>query len=406
MYFFSSPVFLLVLAIIRVTVGVPLGIDYDKTEGLTAEELENKGRLDQATTDAHAQVQKMREGFNKYKEGDEKATALYEASFGKNADPDKVDKTITALETENLRAKVGTHDFGDSTIASVPWSSEKKGKPWIAGDAQFSAQFHGHGPDGLDNAGRAGTVIHEATHQMKKTGDDVNLSGNIIKAYDGTSKQSGATGYTSNPNMHKTVAEVNADTSFTDVRDTAKNMHDNAESYAVFGSLCSQPGALRRRDVDLYNRALMEGDHEQLAHLARRNSCQLPKDYFTKKPAANKSTPPSKGAQAAAKGGSQGTPKKPLPDHGAQGAKSISQKGKTPAPGAAKGGLIKPGSKSPARLATKPSSNGASKPGSHPVSGAASRIGTKPASGKGHSLPSNAEANLTTSFSSLWVQAS
>lgn len=84
---------------------------------------------------------------------------------------------------------------------------------------------------------------------MKKTGDDVNLSGNIIKAYDGTSKQSGATGCelpcyqrllssktrlpdTSNPNMHKTVAEVNADTSFTDVRDTAKNMHDNAESYA------------------------------------------------------------------------------------------------------------------------------------------------------------------------------
>jgi len=37
---------------------------------------------------------------------------------------------------------------------------------------------------------------------------------------------------TSNPNMHKTVAEVNADTAYTNVRDSVKNMHDNAESHA------------------------------------------------------------------------------------------------------------------------------------------------------------------------------
>ena len=37
---------------------------------------------------------------------------------------------------------------------------------------------------------------------------------------------------TSNHNMHKTVAEVNADKDYTDVRDKANNMHHNAESHA------------------------------------------------------------------------------------------------------------------------------------------------------------------------------
>ena len=52
----------------------------------------------------------------------------------------------------------------------------------------------GQGANGLDNAGRAATVIHEATHQLAKTGDDINQKGNIIKANDGSSKPTGDTG--------------------------------------------------------------------------------------------------------------------------------------------------------------------------------------------------------------------
>jgi hypothetical protein len=37
---------------------------------------------------------------------------------------------------------------------------------------------------------------------------------------------------TNNPNIHTTVAQVTNDAQFTNVRDTATNMHDNAESYA------------------------------------------------------------------------------------------------------------------------------------------------------------------------------
>lgn len=50
----------------------------------------------------------------------------------------------------------------------------------------------------MNNDGRAGTIIHEATHQLAKTGDDVNMSGKIIKPSDGSSKPSGATGCKSN----------------------------------------------------------------------------------------------------------------------------------------------------------------------------------------------------------------
>jgi hypothetical protein len=46
----------------------------------------------------------------------------------------------------------------------------------------------------MDEAGRAGTVIHEATHQLSKTGDDINMSGNIIKPNSGGSIESGANG--------------------------------------------------------------------------------------------------------------------------------------------------------------------------------------------------------------------
>ncbi|KAG6810072.1 hypothetical protein H0H92_013487 [Tricholoma furcatifolium] len=279
MYFSSFRLFLL-LVLISVAIAVPLGIEYDKSEGLTPAQKANKERLDQATHDAllaHEQVKNMRETFDKHREGDSRATELYHAAFGKQADEDKVDAGIKKLETGNLRAKVATHTGFTGkyagSIASVPWKQDKIGDPWIPGHAQFSSQFHGKGDNPLDDAGRAGTVIHEATHQLSATGDDVNLSGNIIKPDDEQSIADGdKTGYTSNHNMHKTVAEVKQDTKFTEVRDKAKNMHDNAESYA----LCSQPGALGRRDVHLWNRALRVGDYEQMNDLARRNSCKLP----------------------------------------------------------------------------------------------------------------------------------
>ncbi|KAG6823234.1 hypothetical protein H0H92_010917, partial [Tricholoma furcatifolium] len=190
MYFLSSRLFLL-LALISVAIAVPLSIEYDKSEGLTLEEQANKQRLDQATLDAHEQVKKMRETFDKHRKGDLKATELYHAAFGTQAVDDKVDKVIGNLETGTLRAQVATETFTGKmagSIASVKFTKGAKPRDrWTAGPAKFSSQFHGEGNNPLDNAGRAGTVIHEATHQLSKTGDDVNRSDNIIKANDGVS---------------------------------------------------------------------------------------------------------------------------------------------------------------------------------------------------------------------------
>ncbi|KAG6827406.1 hypothetical protein H0H87_004852 [Tephrocybe sp. NHM501043] len=183
----------------------------------------------------------MREGFNKYMEGNKKAAILYNAAFGPtdiNSDPKKVDKTINALENGNLRGSVTTTKFKDpNTIANIRWDGKKKNGPtWISRPVEFGNRFHASkGVEEslkLNNAGRAGTLIHEAAHQLAYAGDSVNRSRKIIKVNDGSSKKDGRDGYSSNANMHKTVAEIDADTKYTDIRNEIKNMHDNAESYA------------------------------------------------------------------------------------------------------------------------------------------------------------------------------
>ncbi len=47
----------------------------------------------------------------------------------------------------------------------------------------------------LDNNGRAGTLIHEATHQLRATGDKVHQNGDhIIKGDSNDDKDNGKTG--------------------------------------------------------------------------------------------------------------------------------------------------------------------------------------------------------------------
>jgi hypothetical protein len=99
---------------------------------------------------ANTQVGKMREGFDKYQNGDANAKKYYEAAFGQegvNVKSDKVNGVITKLQNGQVKAEVGTAPFTDK-IAVTPW--EKKDKktdgvdtPWTPGNLQFSAQFHG-----------------------------------------------------------------------------------------------------------------------------------------------------------------------------------------------------------------------------------------------------------------------
>ncbi|KAF9479387.1 hypothetical protein BDN70DRAFT_993518 [Pholiota conissans] len=242
----------------------------------------------------------MQEGLEKYKNKNKKAEEIYETVFGKKAKLSRVEAVVNKLSKENVYVKLATEQFDDDEIAAVTFSApdlKSKGadKPEEVQKPEVDKPADGQGGNALDDAGRAGTLIHEASHQLAKTGDKVSRYDKILKPST-TGDENGLDGYTSNANMHKTVAEVNNDAKYTGVRDTVSNMHENAESYALFASLCSQPGALTRRDANHYNRALVEGDHEELNYLARRNSCKLPADYFAKKAAAKKA--------AAAKAGS------------------------------------------------------------------------------------------------------
>jgi len=98
------------------------------------------------------------------------------------------------------------------------------------------------------------------------------------------------TGYTSSVEPHKSIAEVNADKKFTGVRDKVKDMHNNAESYAVLGSLCAN---LLRRDARVFRRALAMADENEYRSLIRRaKACTRP----TKAAASAASKPSSPSA--------------------------------------------------------------------------------------------------------------
>ncbi len=91
----------------------------------------------------------MREGFDKAKDEEPRAKALYEAAFGTKADSSRVEEVIKSLETGTARAQVATQEFDNGQIAAVDWTKpdkrSKKAKTtlWAPSDIMFSEQFHG-----------------------------------------------------------------------------------------------------------------------------------------------------------------------------------------------------------------------------------------------------------------------
>jgi hypothetical protein len=203
---------------------------------------------------------------------------------------------------------------------------------------------------------QAGTMIHEATHYLGDTGDYIH-DGKMLKG--SNELETKQTGYASKQSFYKTPNSLNGDKAFANMRDghtdkkgnavpATKNLHDNAESYAQFASLCAN-AKLRRRDLHMYRRALAVGDGETAAYyLAKRNSCALPKDYFAKKAAAK---------AGAAKTGAKTIGSKVASTKKTTGGRTLSTKGKA---GAAKS-LLRSG-KTVGRVASK-SSLGKSKLG-------------------------------------------
>jgi len=226
-------------------------------------------------------------------------------AFGPNADRTKIKATIHKLNTEKV--KIGTTDVAGvkpDLVASTPVTRPngptgniKLGPNFFAADS--SKDY------------RAGTLIHEATHQQSHTGDVINKDDKIVGTLEDQKKNikmqdNGRPhiGYhfpgAENPKKVPTSAADLSDKYKNNRDNVVKNMHDNADSYRVFAHLCSQPG-VARRDIELFSRALLEADADDHFYLAKRSSCALPKDYFKNKAAA-KAAAPGKGAKAAVPG--------------------------------------------------------------------------------------------------------
>ncbi|KAF9563494.1 hypothetical protein CPC08DRAFT_748946 [Agrocybe pediades] len=267
---------------------VPLSLSH--AEPTTDEERKNLKKLQDANTVANNQIPQMEKVLAD--PNNEKHKPLIEAAFGKNADLNKVKENVEKLRTGTVPVDLKTAP-GGGTIAHT--SYDKPHPPMKPVDVKFGKKYH----NSAENT-RAGTLIHEATHYLGNTGDDI-VNGQMLKG-DQDVPEGAASGYTSKSNFYKTPKSLNGDKIWANMRDSTKNMHDNAEAYGQFASLCANAN-LSRRDYHNFRRALATGDDDSaIAFLAKRNTCSLPKDHFKKKAAekaaAAKKTPAAGAAKA------------------------------------------------------------------------------------------------------------
>jgi hypothetical protein len=156
-------------------------------------------------------------------------------------------------------------------------ASEKD--PLTTYPVEFGKMFNRDPPKGKNNAA---TVLHEAAHVFAHASDDhyttgtkdmvplgVKLSDDEMKNV----KEQGGCTYpffylvpisicvsnlridaAENPVVKKPIDENSLSPEFKALRDSATNMHMNADSYALFGAVCDEQMARRRK------RALMEDD--------------------------------------------------------------------------------------------------------------------------------------------------
>lgn len=113
-------------------------------------------------------------------------------AFGPNANLAEISKTVDGLHSGRLQVAsanpaVGDKEKGRPMLAKVSLNKNKDGSFHSMGSAKIGSKFHD--TTLLSDRQRAGTLIHEATHQQRRTGDDVITTGSkttnmIIRAGD------------------------------------------------------------------------------------------------------------------------------------------------------------------------------------------------------------------------------
>ncbi|KAF4609960.1 hypothetical protein D9613_010268 [Agrocybe pediades] len=278
---------------------VPLSLAH--AEPTTDEEKANLASLQEANAEANNQIPHMEKVLAD--PTNEKHKPLIEAAFGKDPslDLNKVKENVQKLKTGTVHVDLKTAPTTKELKAArtLAWTRyDQEQPPMEPVHIEFVKKFHQSA-----KSTRAGTLIHEATHFLGGT-TDYAVNGQVLK---GNQKvpEDAVDIYTSKPDMYKTPKSLNGDIFYAPVRDSTRNMHDSAEAYGQFASLCAN-AKLSRRDYRNFRRALAtDDDDSSIVLLVKRNACLLPKDSFKKKGgekvAAVKKTPVS-GAAPKAKG--------------------------------------------------------------------------------------------------------
>jgi hypothetical protein len=286
---FTPIILLWAASIIPGIFAVPLDLSFGNNAG----DDENKKHFSDAMPEVNRQINAMQQNLADANGGRSKE---FLAAFGDKADVDQVRKRVKAMKNGDFLVE-SAQTSNDVTLGGVPKGANGMGQ------AKFGLGFHKPPPSVKDlNGMRAGTIIHEASHQLVQTGDKVvDGTKQIIKPFDDDKihKQasSAINGYAATSDVIKSEADLGDN--YKKLRDSSPNMHDNADSYRVYANLCSK---------SLYRRALLEDDPIAF-YLAKRQSCTLPPDYFAKKAAAKAkaAAPGAKTSSAAAKGTAKGT---------------------------------------------------------------------------------------------------
>jgi len=294
-YFFVSLAWA-VLALLPAVTSVPIPVwnavvDNQPTNPADLASVDRVNSFNEANHRAGEMVDNMVKVVNS---NDPKHKAIVDAAFGPNADHAKIKATVEKLNTQQVH--IGTTDVANvkdpRLVATTPMTRPngpagpiKLGPEFFAGDSSLK-DF------------RAGTLIHEATHQLSHTGDKVNTQDKMIGALEdqkaNVKMDNGkpVIGYQyPGPPDPKGVPKSAADLSqkYKDMITNTKDTHNNADSYRVLAHLCSQPGVFRRDNANLFARAFIDADHEEerrWLYARWGESCELPKDYFKKKAAA------------------------------------------------------------------------------------------------------------------------
>ncbi|KAF8961991.1 hypothetical protein BDZ97DRAFT_1920879 [Flammula alnicola] len=295
--YFSTILF--VFCALRGISALPLGLTHPPAEGLNEEHTEYLNTIIAAKDKANTQIAKMETVLND--PGRPTHRAAINAAFGTHSslDINAVKANVQRLKTGSIPVELETYSAGSSLGVNHYYPmepGETSARPRIVA---FSKKFH----KSTSVNTHAATLIHEATHFLADTGDDIHngkmlKGGNPLpdkrKPGDKELSKAGA----SKQNPHKTVKSLNGDTVFTQMRDghtdkdgvhgPTQNMHDNAESYNQFASICDNLPV--RRDLHaMYRRALGSGDDKAaMYYLFRRKACALSKNHFAKKAPAKK----------------------------------------------------------------------------------------------------------------------